>query len=575
MRRYEPPTPQEVEMEAYVSACQSALLNDANLMQWFADRGIPEDAVKAQRFGYHDNTLMGKPNELDVELGLTWPDKSNGTKAPAWMLDKHITIPYIRDGIIVGVRGRIHPNLQNNPGVQKYMSLHGAKGMPYYPSSIDPEEPVIICEGELDAVLLRLQGIQAIGVPGALNANMDWFQGFTRLYISFDGDDAGREGGDKLLKHLTEVRRIEMPEGYDASDYIQAFGAQSFTILMNRAVLYLHGKPQKEDRFSNLVTDYANWAWSNGTLLGPRIPWAPRFEEKMSGWAPGLILVGAEANSGKSCFKVKSLYELCVENPDDTIGVYLSLDDTWQEAMTRLMSLHSGIDFNKIVTPRHNIAHDPNLLKQYTDAFESLKQIENLIVRDATYGRSLSYLKSTFSSLRSKYPDKRIVVFIDSLAKITSDSGDDETPMEMSTKTNWKSYLASELKYLTTKHNICVVTATDLRKLNGARRPTRDDLKDAAELAYEANAILLCYNDLRRMRDDAVLYWTDPDTGERESIFEIIFDKNKITGKLGTVRFRMHGGTSDFWECDAAEDAENDRLMQQQLADKRRREAAA
>jgi replicative DNA helicase len=271
-----------------------------------------------------------------------------------------------------------------------------------------------------------------------------------------------------------------------------------------------------------------------------------------------------------NCFLVKSLYEACVDNPEDTVGVYISLDDTYQEALTRLLSLHSGIDFNKIVTPRTSIASDPELLVRYQDAIQSLKAIPNLIVRDATYGRSLTYLRSFFASLRSKYPDKRLVVFVDSLAKITGDTDQDEGDSQ-STKMNWKAYLASELKYLTTKHNICLATPTDLRKLNGSRRPLRDDLKDAAELAYEANVILLMYNDLRRMRDDAVLTWVHPDTGETEAVFEVIIDKNKITGKIPTIRFRMHGGTSNFWEVTESEETAFDLMVKEQQAKGRER----
>lgn len=918
-RRFLPPSPEEVAMERFVSTCHNLLLNDAGLIQWFANRGITLDTIKSQRFGVCYGNAMYPAEEIDFihkdnyagRVNLAWP---NGQ----WYLDGHLTIPYIHDGVIQTVRGRVHPDAP--PGGQKYLSLPASHAVPYFPTSaVEYEYPVVVCEGEFDATALRQNGIQAIGIPGSNAANPEWFSKYPNLFICLDGDEAGRQGTDRLLTGLSEVRRITMPEGYDISDYLASFGIDSFKKLLESALLYLHGKPQKDDRFSTIVHDFANWAWTNGTLLGPKLGidsptvkhWAPRLEEIMSGWAPGLVLIGAEANClavgsrvlmfdgttkavedvvvgdklmgpdskernvlktfrgtrdlhrvystdgsvdytvtgnhilmlreyshgfndyqatvedfygfsnwkkskamtyrvgveypskpvridpyflglwlgdgtsrcqsitspnpeivaylydlaarlggkvrvekqargkaktyeitgasirqelrsynllnnkhipqeylsndrevrasvlagiidtdgyydksgtayevvqknetlardiaflaqslglhanvkptlktctnapggpktqtyyrinlsgdfstvpikvpykkyvspgkprnmlnrtiqvepvgigeyagfqvdgdslflssdfivlhncGKSCMMIKGLYEMCVANPDEAIGVYLSLDDTLNEAMLRLVSLHAKIDFNMVKAPRWCFDHpddpsrrNPEMLEAYNEAIESLSTMTNLILRDATWGRSLTYLRTLFKNLRGKHPDKKIVVFIDSLAKITAETvADEDANMGDSMKSNFKAYLASELKYLSTKYNLCIVTPTDLRKLNGIRRPTRDDLKDAAELAYEANIIMLAYNDQRRAGSDAILTWVDEDTGKTEPIFEIKIDKNKVTGDLATIRYRMLGVTSDFWEVTRDEDDHFDQLVRAQQEAMRR-----
>ena len=545
---YEPPSKQEETFEKFVADAALALGKDAALNQYLHDRGFTDATIWNHRLGVCPKR---RATPEDIEFGLAYP----GGK---WVLADRLIIPYSQDGIVVTVRGRQLPGHETD---KKYMSLPGTTTPPYIPERIDPEKPVLLCEGEFDALLASQFGFQAIGIPGAqhFEKDKDLIAHYPSVYVAFDGDDAGRKGMDKVIKSLVEARRVDLPEGFDVGDYLSQFGAVSFQTLLDKAELYLHGKHQKEDRFSVVVEKYSDWSWTNGKLLGPALSWAPRMEKALSGWSPGLILIGAEAHSGKSCFLVKSLYEVAIENPDDTVALYLSLDDTIEEAMTRILSLHADVEFSLVRQPRHAPA---DVQKKIQKAVNTLKNIDNLILRDATYGRSLNYLSTLFEKLRKRYPEKRLVVFIDSLAKIIPDV---HTETESGPKSNWKAYLASELKYLSTKYSLCIVTPTDLRKINGFRRPTRDDLKDAAELAYEANVILLGYNDLKKNRDNAVITWVGP-TGDPEPILEFNIDKNKITGITGNIRYRMLGATSNFQEVSWTEDQQYDIVMRDQIA---------
>jgi hypothetical protein len=168
----------------------------------------------------------------------------------------------------------------------------------------------------------------------------------------------------------------------------------------------------------------------------------------------------------------------------------------------------------------------------------------------------LKYLKSFFASLRAKYPEKRIVVFIDSLAKVTADGADDDDVGGLTVRLTWKAYLASELKYLSTAYDLTIVTPADLRKQNGVIRPGEDDLKDCAELAYEAQVILMGYSDIRH-NAETPLSWCDPD-GNLQPIVEWNCIKNKFTGKTGRIRYRFWGDYSDFNELTESEDADLD-----------------
>lgn len=550
MRRYEPPSEEEVALEKYVSHCHDVLLKNEILMEYLQGnlRGLTPESITRARLGFCSSKEMYPPTEADVKLKLAY---DNGK----WVLDNRIVIPYISDGIIVKVRGRINPSTESD---RKYLDCPGAQKLPYIPQTIDPKEEVLVCESEFSALLAVQNGIQAIGVPGAGSWEKSWFKNLTNIFLSFDGDDGGREGMTKFAQEVPEFRRVDLPEGFDVTEYLVSFGVDSFRKLLDNAVLYLNKRPQKDDRFDKIVEDFSSWAWTNGSLLGPKISWAPRLEEMLSGWAPGLILIGAEASSGKSTMLVKSLYELCQEN-DNVLGVYLSLDDTWKEAMLRMVSLHAGIDFNEVRSPRHSFDNPDDSSRRNLDklahfnaSLESLKDLKkNLVLRDITYGRSLSYLRNFFAMLRAKYPQRRIVVFIDSLALISSEQADQDES-EGSTKMNWKAYLASELKLLCTKYNLCVVTPTDLRKINNVwQYPTKADLKDAAELDYEANAIILITNMYMKLKDKTPqdLMWYDDESNKHKPIIRLDIAKNKLTGKRGLIHMYFDDELCNFSEA--------------------------
>lgn len=557
-RYFEPPTPQEQALENFVSVCHRNL---GVYREYLHERGFTDETIDALRIGYADPTALGTPGDVDHEIGLTF---ANG-----WYFQNRLTIPYLVDGLPVKVRARARPD---DPYEKiKYLDLPGAEAMPYRPAPIDPTKPVIINEGELGAALLWQNGFQSIGIPGANNFKKAWVKDYPELYLAFDGDDTGRKAAGKIFTQVEEIRNIELPDEMDADSYITTFGLASFHTLLDRATLYVYGKPQRDDRLKFTVDDWSEWAFSNGELLGPKIGWAPRLEKALSGWSRGVYLLGALPNSGKSCWLVQAAYECAKDNRDNTVAVYLSLDDDVEDAVTRLVSNVMNVDFEKVRAPKQAFDHpydthrrNPDMLKEWYETLEYLKGLDNLIIRDAKFGRSISYLQNYFRSLRNRYPDRHIVLFIDSLAKIVPD---DESRGDTQNKSSWKSYLATELKYQSTLHDLCIVTPADFRKINDNRRPTNDDLKDAAELAYEANVVLLGFNEVNIKGKDSVLTWEHE--GEQYPLFEVNISKNKKTKYRGTIRYQFYPATCSFKEQTAEQDAIIDELIKMKDEEKK------
>lgn len=564
MRLHEPPTDTEVALEKFVATTHEFLIKDENALAYLQARGLTLDTIQTHRLGYLPKSYSATPTEADVKLNLAYGDH--------WALAGYITIPYLRDGYILTVRGRAF-----DEGTEpKYRSLSKANASTYNTGNFDYQKPLFITEGEFDALILSQLGYQAIGIPGA-NAGdgfTEFYNKFSKIYICFDGDEAGRKASTKLRKSIAEVYDVVFPEGAkDVSEYFGQFGAESLAALIENAQFYVGNRLQSDDSLKTTISQWEDWAWTNGELLGPKIKWAPRLEQSLSGWSKGLFLIGALPNSGKSCFFVKSAYEAAKDNPDDTMVFYLTLDDDQEDALCRLVSLHTNISFEEIRMPKISFDHptdkskrNPDKLKYVQDKLEELKNMPNLIVRDARYGRSLQYVRSYCGTLRKRYPDKHLVIFIDSLAKLTAENEPEDIPI-----VNWKAHLANELKYLTTVHNLCIVTPADFRKINDARRPTNDDLKDAAELAYEANCVLLGFNEVNiKGMEEATLKWTEQGTGKEWPILEMNLSKNKKSMHRGVIRFKFYPPTSNFLELTAQEDEELTRKSKEN--DQRRRQ---
>lgn len=101
---------------------------------------------------------------------------------------------------------------------------------------------VIICEGELDCMVLKTNGYNAVtSTGGALSFQKDWASLFEKkeVYVCLDNDHAGRMGTIRICEILPEAKVIPLPglkEHGDITDYFLAGNTKKdFEILMSVA----------------------------------------------------------------------------------------------------------------------------------------------------------------------------------------------------------------------------------------------------------------------------------------------------------------------------------------------------
>jgi DNA primase len=125
---------------------------------------------------------------------------------------------------------------------EKYSYDYGGKVTLFNSECLYYSDIVIICEGELDVMVLKTNGFNAVtSTGGALSFQRDWTSLFSgkRVYVCLDNDHAGRMGTIRICELIPEAKVIPLPglkEHGDVTDYFMAGNTKKdFEILMSVA----------------------------------------------------------------------------------------------------------------------------------------------------------------------------------------------------------------------------------------------------------------------------------------------------------------------------------------------------
>lgn len=200
--------PQRESLKESVSRYHTSL-SGSPAEEYLAQRGLNLSDVKRFRLGYVKDPF---------------PEHSG--------YEGKLAIPYLRwhprhGWGVVDIRFRTitgdGPKYQSMPGSRPRMyntlALMGGGGV-----------EVGIAEGEIDAITLTLAGMPTVGVPGASSWQPHWsamFDGYERVHVFTDGDDAGDKLSRQLAKLVGSARVVRFPDGEDANSVFQEGGAEA------------------------------------------------------------------------------------------------------------------------------------------------------------------------------------------------------------------------------------------------------------------------------------------------------------------------------------------------------------
>lgn len=200
------------------------LRNNDEIMLWLMnERGLDPETIIERKLGYIDPSwsLIGSlPTKWKMEQletsGLIHTDKTNMHRWHKDWFYSHILVPYLHHGHAITIRGRAW----NITGA-KYISGSGDPVRVFNLEALEGAEEVIVCEAELDAIVLaqaladadveRLRRIAVIAIPGAKvvpGELLSALEKMKRVYIGFDSDEAGATGAESLREKLGVKARI-------------------------------------------------------------------------------------------------------------------------------------------------------------------------------------------------------------------------------------------------------------------------------------------------------------------------------------------------------------------------------
>ncbi|OXB94715.1 DnaB-like helicase C-terminal domain-containing protein [Parageobacillus galactosidasius] len=286
-----------------------------------------------------------------------------------------------------------------------------------------------------------------------------------------------------------------------------------------------------------------NYSWKRGKTGGPTTGF-PLFDAAIEGGIqPGLIVLAASPNVGKSAFMMQMLKQISEKN-ENVFCEYNSFDDTAFEMLPRWIACDQHITIAQAKNPER-FEDQPEILEKRNEGLKNLyRNIHRFSLRDALDGgTSVESMEERIKELKMYLPeDTRIIIGIDSFYDLTTEK------RNLQDKALWD-YLAQTVKGWVEEYDITVICTAHLRKLNGNRRPTNDDLKETNRLEYEANLICLLYNEVGIKEEGADIYWLHEDEETKMPVVEVKFSKNKFGSFKGTRFYEFIPSQSYFVEA--------------------------
>jgi hypothetical protein len=229
--------------------------------------------------------------------------------------------------------------------------------------------------------------------------------------------------------------------------------------------------------------------------------------------------------------------------------VDFTLDDLARKRITQYAANLSRIPMNQIdFINQADPVEDELRIAGYEMALEEIREwmfsgrlkIFQRTMADRKGGRMLpcriEFIRSAMAAIRSKCPDKKIVLGLDALNNVIVDPAitDEYVTAKL---------IADQLEEILTEFEVLFVGTGHLRK-NDGRRPGLDDLKGNNFLAYDLKVAIGIYNDVKVHRDAAAVYWRDAEDLEeiRRPIIEGHVLKSKVSDFNDVICFHQWPG---------------------------------
>lgn len=405
-------------------------------------------------------------------------------------------------------------------GNPKYLYPKGMKkDYPFNMDSIKAQDKIYLTEGQFDALyLFQNYHIPAVAVMGhdILDGTIDLLKN-KEIIIAFDNDDIGKEGRDKAIKKLsdngiTNIKYIDYEAiGFshkdvndafqdDAEDQVKAFLSDeaikpAILTRMTSSKTYYQFIIEKQEKERNRTAQY----------LGYELTTFKELCRNVDGIQPGLYVLAAASNVGKTAFLVNLLWDLLETGFNNfstgkeslLSGLFISLDDDRNIITNRFISLLSELKINAIQKKIDNPDDDAKRAKAYTDIMSLVKDnLLNVLDTDdiPDIGTLENEIDKAYKTNKDQNPERKTIVFIDGLQNLNMGESGDIREMNIDR--------ANRIKKLSNKYKIPIFTTVEITKKDQDKPPTVSSIMESGKYHYNANLTWLLYEDAERPSAD-------------------------------------------------------------------------
>lgn len=239
----------------------------------------------------------------------------------------------------------------------------------------------------------------------------------------------------------------------------------------------------------------------------------------IGGYKPGdFIVIGARPSMGKTAYVINGTINVAksplVEN-GDVVAIF-SLETLEEGILKRAAASIGNIDLHSMKTAGRSFTAED--WKKLQGAMAVLSKMD-LEVFDKP-GADIPFIRANVKDLKKRFPDRRIIVFIDYLQLITPD------PIHRGNRTQEVNDISRKLKLMAMELQVTVAALAQLSRgveQRQDKRPMMSDLKESGNIEQDADIIQFLY------RSD----YYDKET-ENANMLEVIIAKQR-DGATGTV----------------------------------------
>ena len=228
--------------------------NGKDALKYLTDRGLSKQIIEEYKLGFSPDSFDDLLELLRKESFSAEAMKLSGLfiqgdRGYFNRFQSRIMFPIQNQGgDVIAFGGRIFnkdnpAKYQNSPETPIYLKSHVLYGISHNVQPIREKKNIILVEGYMDLLQLVQAGIDnclAISGTAFTEGHANILKRFSKnIYITFDGDDAGKKAALKcgyiLAQNSLEPKIITPPDGMDPDDWVRSDNGENFKSEVNNA----------------------------------------------------------------------------------------------------------------------------------------------------------------------------------------------------------------------------------------------------------------------------------------------------------------------------------------------------